>query len=75
MDLFHFTHVKSIQFKRLVCRFLIINKGFVSSEFNTDIELPQAVKTENAETFKTQIEEVLKTEDLSKLLEYLPTII
>lgn len=56
-------------------KFLVINKGFVSSEFNTDIELPQAVKTENAETFKTQIEEVLKTEDLSKLLEYLPTII
>lgn len=65
----------TIKLLKIYEEFLIINKGFVSSEFNTDIELPQAVKTENAETFKTQIEEVLKTEDLSKLLEYLPTII
>lgn len=55
--------------------FLVINKGFVESEKNSDIKLPSAVKTEKAEEFKTQIEEVLKTEDLSKLLEYLPTII
>ena len=55
--------------------FLIINKGFVASEKNTDIQLPASVKTENAEAYKAQIEEVLKTEDLSKLLEYLPTII
>lgn len=55
--------------------FLVLNKGFVSSEFNTDIKLPKSVKTDNAEDFKTQIEEILKTEDLSKLLEYLPTII
>ena len=55
--------------------FLVINKGFVNSEFNTDIELPKSVKIENAEKYKEHIEEVLKTEDLSKLLEYLPTII
>ena len=55
--------------------FLVINKGFVNSEFNTDIELPKSVKIENAEKYKEQIEEVLKTEDLSKLLKYLPTII
>lgn len=55
--------------------FLVINKGFVESEFNTDIKLPDSVKTENAEDFKAQIEEVLKAQDLSKLLEYLPIII
>ena len=64
-----------IKLLKIYEEFLVINKGFVSSEFNTDIELPTSVKTENAENFKSQIEEVLKTEDLSKLLEYLPTII
>lgn len=55
--------------------FLVLNKGFVNSEYNTDIELPSSIKTKNAEEFKTRIEEILKTEDLSKLLEYLPTIL
>ena len=55
--------------------FLVLNKGFVNSELNTDIQIPESVKTENAEKYKEQIEEALKAEDLSKLLEYLPTII
>ena len=50
--------------------FLTINKGFVESKLNTDILLPAGMKTEGAEEFKTKIDEVLKTEDLSKLLEY-----
>lgn len=50
--------------------FLVINKGFVNSKNNTDILLPNGMKTDGAETFKDKIEEVLKTEDLSKLLEY-----
>lgn len=50
--------------------FLIINKGFTDSKYNTDIKLPSGIKTEGAETFKDKINEVLKTEDLSKLLEY-----
>lgn len=50
--------------------FLIINKGFVESKNNTDILLPAGLKTEGAEGFKEKIEEVLKSEDLSKLLEY-----
>ena len=29
--------------------FLIINKGFVASKYNTDIKLPSIIKTENAE--------------------------
>lgn len=55
--------------------FLVLNKGFTESKTNTDIKLPSAVKTENAKHYKSQIEEVLKTEDLSKLLEYLSSII
>ena len=50
--------------------FLVINKGFVDSKYNTDIKLPAGMKTDGAETFKEKIEEVLKSEDLSKLLEY-----
>ena len=55
--------------------FLVMNKGFIKSEKNTDINLPSSVKTEKAEEFKSHIEEVLKTQDLSKLLSYLPTIL
>lgn len=55
--------------------FLILNKGFVESEYNTDIVLPEFVKTENAEIYKEKIDLVLESGDLSKLLEYLPTIL
>ena len=50
--------------------FLIINRGFVETKTNTDIKLPAEMKADNAETFKDKIDEVLKAEDLSKLLEY-----
>ena len=50
--------------------FLILKKGFVNSKNNIDILLPNGVKTEGAEGFKDKIMEVIKSEDLSKLLEY-----
>ena len=50
--------------------FLIINRGFVDTKNNTDIKLPNGMKTDGAETFKDKIDGVLKEEDLSKLLEY-----
>ncbi len=50
--------------------FLIINKGFVETKNNTDIKLPDKMKTDNAESFKAKIDEVLKEEDLSKLLKF-----
>ena len=50
--------------------FLVINKGFVNSKKNTDILLPSQMKSNNAEGYKTLIEEVLSQKDLSKLLEY-----
>ena len=55
--------------------FLVLNKGFVESEFNTDIQIPESVKISNAENYKELIDEVLKTEDLSQLLKYLPEIL
>ncbi len=66
---------KIIELLKIYEEFLVINKGFVNSEFNTDIKLPSSVKTENAENYKTLIEEIIQTEDLSKLIEYLPEII
>lgn len=64
-----------IKLLKIYEEFLILNKGFVESEFNTDIKLPASLKTDKAEEYKSKIEQVLKTEDLSNLLEYLPTII
>ena len=55
--------------------FLVINKGFVESEKNTDIKLPKDLKTEKASEYKDLIEKVLDTKDLSKLMEYLTLII
>lgn len=49
--------------------FLTINKGFVNSKTNSDILLPQGMKTDNAESFKDKIEEIIKGEDLSKFVE------
>ena len=46
--------------------FLNINKGFVETKNNTDIKLPAEVKTENAESFKAKIDEIIKSKDLSK---------
>ena len=66
---------KIVELLKVYEEFLVLNKGFVESEYNTDIELPKSVKVESAEQYKIQIEEVLKTEDLSKLLEYLPKVI
>jgi len=65
----------NIKLLKIYEEFLVLNKGFVNSEFNTDIQIPESIKTEKAIDYKKQIEEVLTTEDLSKLIEYLPTII
>lgn len=54
--------------------FLVLNKGFTESKYNTDIVLPTSIKTEKAESYKEIIEKVLETKDLSKLLEYQSTI-
>ena len=38
--------------------FLVLNKGFTESKYNTDIVLPASIKTENAESYKEIIEKV-----------------
>ena len=60
----------NMQILEMYKEFLIINKGFVESKKNTDILLPKEMKTEKAETFKEIIDNVIKSEDLSKLVEY-----
>lgn len=64
------TNPADLKLLNIYKEFLIINKGFVESKNNTDILLPEGVKTQDAESFKEKIDEVLKTGDLSKLLEY-----
>lgn len=49
--------------------FLVSNKGFVGTEYNTDIIIPDCVITENAEKYKDIIDKALKDENLSELLE------
>ena len=66
---------KIVKLLNVYKEFLVLNEGFVKSEKNTDIKLPNEVKTEKAVEYKELIEKVLKTGDLSKLLEYLPIII
>ena len=66
---------KIVELLKVYEEFLVLNKGFVLSEFNTDIELPKSVKVVDAQSYKSKIEEVLKTEDLGKLLEYLPELL
>ena len=66
---------EKIRLLKVYKEFLIINKGFVESKYNTDIILPESVKTENATEYKDIIDKTLKTEDLSKLIEQLSTVI
>ena len=65
-------HIKLL---KIYEEFLTINKGFVESKYNSDILLPEAIKTENAESYKAIIDSILETGDLSKLIENLSTII
>jgi len=55
--------------------FLILNKGFVNSEYNTDIILPNNVKTENLEEYKTKIDEAIKKKQLQNLTAEIPTVL
>ena len=55
--------------------FLVLNKGFVNSEKNTDIVLPGAVKLEKLDRFKSLIDEAIKEGNLAKLVDNIPDII
>ena len=49
--------------------FLIINKGFTNSKNNTDILLPKDMIVSDINIYKEKIDEAIKSEDLSKLVE------
>ena len=49
--------------------FLIINKGFTNSKNNTDILLPKDMIVSDINVYKEKIDEAIKSEDLSKLVE------
>ena len=66
---------KKIQLLKAYEEFLILNKGFTESKYNTDIMLPESIQTDNAESYKGIIEEVLKSGDLSKLNNNISTLI
>lgn len=55
-------------------KFLVLNKGFVESEYNTDIILPDKVK-EYKESFKTLVEKSITDGNLNMLSEYISEII
>jgi len=55
--------------------FLEINKGFVETEKNTDIILPNNVLTENAVDFKFIIDKALKEKDLVSLTDYASLVV
>lgn len=50
--------------------FVIVNKGFVNTKLSSEIELPEGLNLTKPETFKEKIDEVIKSGDLSKLIEY-----
>ena len=52
--------------------FAILNEGFVNTKKNTDLKLPNSLKTpskEELETIHTTIQEVVKTGNFDKLFE------
>ena len=51
--------------------FLIINKGFIETKENTDLKLPEKMKTENVDDYKKYIESSIETGELSKLADYI----
>ena len=54
--------------------FLVLNKGFVESEYNTDIVLPKGVKAYK-ETFKTLVDKCIAEGNLNQLSEHISEII
>ena len=55
--------------------FLIINKGFTETEFNTDIKLPKNVKTDKSENYNSIIKNAIDNGDLSILKDSINEII
>lgn len=63
---------KLVELIKVYESFLLQNKGFTETKNNTDLVLPQEIKTDNAAEFGNIIEKVLETGNLHELLEYIP---
>lgn len=50
--------------------FLILNRGFSMTKYNTDIMLPPGLIIDNVENYKEIIDNAIKEENLSKLADY-----
>lgn len=59
-----------LQILNLYREFLIINKGFIETKYNTDIKLPKNLNTDDVKDFKLYIDKVIESGDLSKFLDY-----
>lgn len=55
--------------------FLIINKGFTNSEYNSDILIPDSIAIEKAEEYKKIIDTAIEEGNLSKLKDSLSIIL
>lgn len=64
------TNDSDLKILNLYREFLIINRGFVDSKTNSDILLPDGMKIDRADTFKDKIDEAIKNQDLSLLVQY-----
>jgi hypothetical protein len=55
--------------------FLVQNKGFVAAKLTSDLVLPKSVKTKNAAEYKTIVDNAIKSQDLSSLVNEISTIL
>lgn len=62
---------KTTKLLKMYKEFLIINKGFTESKYNTDIKLPSDFKPVNPENYKDIIDKILKNGDLKELFNYI----
>jgi hypothetical protein len=62
---------KSIRLLNLYKDFLVINRGFVGTEFNEDVLIPEDFKPSSPEKYKEIIDNVLESGDLKQLLNYI----
>ncbi|MCQ2743393.1 MAG: hypothetical protein MJ230_01170 [bacterium] len=55
--------------------FLVLNKGFTETKLNSDLILPKAIKTDNADIYKTFIDKSIANGNLTELKEHITDIL
>lgn len=56
-------------------KFLILNKGFTETKLNTDLILPDSLKTDKVDEYKKLIDEAISSGNLSMLKEHISSVI